>query len=268
MSALSAVKAFIPPVIVGLYQRRLASRPVPTWRDAIAKSGNDYAMESLNAFRVERAILNRQNRGAPPDNFLTLVALLADRDQLSICDFGGATGELGEAILSRLPDVKYTVVENARLALLAKKKLSTAVQFATTIPATCNIFFSSGTLQYIERPLEIWREALASAQFACILTRNSFSEQPIIRVQRSNLFDNGYGAIPAGYRNRKIFYPHQTISEQALTEVAKTYGFSLALRLAQNDGVLPYRNKVYGAQLVFIKKSTAINLTTPISNEA
>ena len=199
----------------------MASWLIATWQEAVERSKNNYLSELVNTFRIERTILNSQEPPGPPDNLLVLVAHLADRENISICDFGGATGYVGQAVLSYVPNANYTVVENETLVALATRRLNTHVKFVTSIPAACDIFYCGGTLQFLEHPLEIWKQALSSTRLACILVRNSFSERAIICLMRANLFDNGHGAIPAGYRNQKVFYPHQTVPESAINRVGQ-----------------------------------------------
>jgi hypothetical protein len=124
--------------------------------------------------------------------------------------------------------------------------------------AAFDIFFSSGTLQYLETPLEILKTAFASAQYAVVLAHNSFSKTKLFRLQTSRLFQNGAGAdrndnIPEGFTDRDLKYPHQTIDEAEVLGCATDHGFKLVARTEETSGVLPYRGIVYGRQLVFTR---------------
>jgi hypothetical protein len=88
---------------------------------------------------------------------------------------------------------------------------------------------------------------------AVILARNSFSEKRIIRVHVSDLFSNGNGPIPPGYRNARIAYPHQTLNEADVVSLAKAMGFKLVSRVKHDSGVYPYLGKVYGFDLTFAR---------------
>ena len=103
-----------------------------------------------------------------------------------------------------------------------------SVGFSETVPAACDIFFTSGTLQYLEDPFSILNQGFASAGFAAILARNSFSDIELFRVQRSKLFDNGSGDIPDGYKNVSLSYPHRTIKELPLEKLPKGTDYNVS----------------------------------------
>ena len=221
-----------------------------SWHDANAASGS-YDDALVNEFRVARA-LNYQGDGALlRSNLLYLTALGLKKTRISVVDFGGATGELGKEFQSVFPDSSFTVIENPTLVALMHDKSS--IQYAGAIPANCDIFFSSGTLQYVEKPLVDLAAGFSSAAYAVILTRNSFCNEKIYRSQTSRLFDNGAGQIPANFTDRNITYPHQTIDEREVMKIAELKGFNLVARVDESSGVHPYRGMVYGKELVFVR---------------
>jgi hypothetical protein len=128
-----------------------------------------------------------------------------------------------------------------------------AVNFENTVPPVCDIFFSSGTLQFLEHPMEVLASGFASAQHAVVLARNSFCDEELFRVQRTRLFMNGSGPVPPGYVDANVTYPHRTINEGTVKELAGQHGFRCVTRIEEDSGVLPYLGKVYGKQLVFTR---------------
>src|SRR6185312_3815194 len=157
----------------------------PSWA-AAAAAASSYDDGVLNRFRAERS------RNAPPtplqDNaLLWLVRIL--RGPLSIIDFGGATGGVGLALRAHAPDAAVTVVETP--ALVALMQGGPDIAFVTEMPAACDVFFSSGTLQYMADPYATLEQGFAAARQAVVLKRNYFCERPIIRVHHSRLFENG-----------------------------------------------------------------------------
>jgi putative methyltransferase (TIGR04325 family) len=136
---------------------------------------------------------------------LYLTALGLKNPDISVVDFGGATGELGKEFQSVFPGSSFTVVENPTLVALMRDKSS--IQYVSAIPANCDIFFSSGTLQYVEKPLDDLAAGFSSAAYAVILARNSFCNEKIYRSQTSRLFYNGAGPIPANFTDRDITLP-------------------------------------------------------------
>lgn len=247
MTLRETVKSLTPPIVVDLMR---GGRRYPTW-EAASNASTSYDNEALNAFKAARAAHRPIDGSILASSALPLVAMALKPD-LAVTDFGGATGDLGLDFLAAFPSASYTVVETSTMVALMTGR--SAVRFATSLPKECDVFFSSGTLQYLERPMEILGSAFASAKRAVVLTRNSFCDEDIFRVQRSRLFDNGSGPIPKGYRNVAISYPHRTTSERALQDLAKTNGFRCVVSVEEQSGVLPYRGRVYGRQLVFFRE--------------
>lgn len=205
-----------------------------------------YDAELLNRFRVERAA------GRTPDGYLLrrsvlpLVARLLGLANVAVTDLGGATGDLGIEFLAEWPAARYTVVENPTLVTLMLGK--SPCGFTTQIPAACDIFFTSGTLQYLDNPLPTLRAGMVSAKRYAILARNSFSETEHRSAQITHLYDNGLGPIPPGFKNVKVSCPHRTIKESSVTALAAELGFRCILRIEESSGVF---GSAYGAQLVF-----------------
>jgi putative methyltransferase (TIGR04325 family) len=238
--------------------RKLAAFPWKTfdsWGSAVAFCAS-YENDVLNRFRVARDELNRSNSRiiSLEDNALLWVCSLLT-GELSVTDFGGATGEFGEALMLSRPAVKYTVVENPALVAALDKK-SSSIRFCTDIPSECDVFFTSSSLQYVEDPFGVLAIGFKSARQAVILVRNNFADRDVIRVQASPLFNNGGGAIPAGFKNTKITYPVRTISESRVRAIAAEAGFKLIARVPEEAEGLAFLDNCYSAQLVFIKLET------------
>jgi putative methyltransferase (TIGR04325 family) len=241
------IKSLLPPLIVDTIRRPKELR-FSTWREACAQAGS-YNAELVNRFRSERHALNTVDTAILQGNVLGLVVLALRKEPLAITDFGGATGDLGRAFLHAYPSSRYVVVENLTMVGLMREK--TPVQYTTTMPEQCDLFFTSSTLQYLDDPMKVLEDGLRSANLAAVLTRNSFSETETFRVQRSHLFDNGMGPIPHGYQNIDISYPHRTIRESAVLDLARAMGFRCVSRLEETSGSL---TDSYGKQLVFLRQ--------------
>jgi putative methyltransferase (TIGR04325 family) len=250
MTARTLIKPLIPPIVSRWRHRRCA-----TWDEAKRLVGRGYDDETVTRFRVDRAL--HRTPLNPADNILYLVSKMYS-GPLHIVDFGGSTGELGEAICSVAPDIRYTVVETAILVAMAEKKLAhIPVTFTTTIPDRCDVFFTGGTLQVLDDPYVIVDTAFRVASSAVVFARNCFSEKDIIRVLNGRLFDNGNGPIPGGYQNRRVRYPYRTISERRIQDAAARYGFSCVARIRELDAVTAFDDTVYGAQLAFQRRTHA-----------
>jgi putative methyltransferase (TIGR04325 family) len=213
-----AIKNMAPPIAIDWVR---GGRRYQTWK-AASNASPSYDNEELNAFKVARSVQRPIDGSILASSVLPLVAKTL-KPELAITDFGGSTGDLGLDFLAAFPSSSYTVVETPTMVALMSGR--SAVTFVTSPPHECDVFFSSGTLQYLPHPMEVLALAFAAAKSAVVLTRNSFCDEDIFRVQRSKLFDNGSGPIPKGYRNITISYPHRTINERVVRELAKDRGF-------------------------------------------
>lgn len=233
----------------------VAARPaVYQSRNAAVAAAGAYSDSLVNEFRIAREGLNRDTGQDADIRHLPLIWMMKTLGgTAAITDLGGATGEIGRALKKTFPRVQYIVVENPTMAALMGVRDQT-IQFCTSLPESCDIFFTSSTLQYLPEPYDMLVKGLRSARFAAVLARNSFSKTPIFRVQQSYLFENGRGAIPAGFQNIRISYPHQTILEDRVLEIADEVGFMLVSRIPKDDGIFPHRDLVYGAELAFLRK--------------
>jgi len=255
LSAKNILRRLTPPILWDA-AKALTAKPVPIYptREAAVAAAGAYSDSLVNEFRVAREDLNRNAHLDADIRHLPLTGIVKVLGgKAAITDFGGATGEIGRALKKIFPDVQYTVVENPTMAALMATRDQT-VQFSTSLPESCDVFFTSSTLQYLPEPYELLVKGLRSARFAALLARNSFSKSPIFRVQQSYLFENGRGVIPEGFKNVRISYPHQTIQEDRVLELADKNGFMLASRIPKDDGIFPYLDLVYGAELTFLRK--------------
>lgn len=234
--------------------RRLFPKPAPTeyptWQEAAVVAGA-YSAPLVNEFRAARTALNLK-LGWLPDILDTPLGWLsmAFPGHLTITDLGGATGELGVSLSHFRPNITYTVVENPTLAGLMQPR--DAIRFAAELPAKCDIFYTSGTLQYLSEPYKVFEMAAKSAYLGLAVVRNAFADREIFTVQESPLHNNGGGGIPEGFPNPTISYPHRTISEPMLMAIAGACGFKLVSRTPGVNGV-PDGHEGYAADLVFLK---------------
>jgi putative methyltransferase (TIGR04325 family) len=242
----ATLKGLVPPIAHVLLR---GGKRYPTWEEARA-AVSSYDNEAMNAFKVARSALRHVDGSLLTASVLQLTALTLKKSDVAVTDFGGATGDLGRDFLAAWPGASYTVVETP--ALVAMMQAHGAVRFEPSIPRTCDVFFSSGTLQYVDRPMEVLAEGFQSARHAVVLVRNTFCDEAQYHVQRSRLFENGYGPIPKGFRNTTVRYPHQTINEGSVQALADRHGFHCVARLEEAID-LQHPGQVHGKQLVFMK---------------
>ncbi len=246
-SVKSVLRGIVPPLVWDI-ARQLAhkNRIYRSWEAAAVAAGT-YDDLLVNQFRAARhsEVIDLS------DNALAwLIEFIPGPS--SIVDFGGATGEVGTALLATGADISCTVVENS--TLVEQMRGRGGLRFTSDIPPSCDIFFTSGTLQFLPDPYAALEQGFASAKRAVVLKRNNFSEREVFRVHRSALFENGRGAIPPGFENRVISYPTRTVAESRVRQIAELHGFRLVARTHETDGVACPEDGVYGAQLVFLRR--------------
>lgn len=230
-----------------IIRRLLRPRPLSSWDAAVAKAGS-YEGELVNRFRAERSLGRAPDGKILRHSVLALLIPLLGRDTFAVTDLGGATGDLGADVLLAYPKASYTVVENPTLiGLMAGRS---ALAFRPDLPERCDIFFTSGTLQYLDEPMAMLERGFRSAGSLAALVRNSFADRELFHVQRSRLFANGAGPIPAGYADRTISYPHRSLVEAEVMQLARDCGFECIAKLEESSGALYGQ---YGRQLVFAR---------------
>ncbi|MBY3583803.1 hypothetical protein HJA77_21875 [Rhizobium bangladeshense] len=247
------IKGVLPKSALAAVNRwRRRERSYDSWSKAEA-TAPAYGDKHLTAFRIARSrhIIGQEGSYVQPAaEFLTTLDSPAGR----LVDFGGSAGEMCIVLRKQFPAWSFTVVETKSMADAAQA-LRPEISFSDQLPPEFDVFYSSGTLQYLSDPETLWREALSRTTRCAYLARNSFSNRKLFTVQSSWLFDNGAGPVPDGFDNVEIRYPHQTISEASLTGIADEMGFDLAARFeGRNTGVTGTRADVYGADLLFKRR--------------
>ena len=136
-----------------------------------------------------------------PSNLLYLTALGLKKPHISVVDFGGATGELGKEFQTLFPCSSFTVVETPTLVAMMHGKSS--IQYVASLPASCDIFFSSGTLQYVEMPLDV--------VFVGRLRRN-FGSQFVFQGKNISIANNKVVRKRHGRNTSKLHRPGDIVS--------------------------------------------------------
>lgn len=241
------------PVRAAVSEWRKREKLYWSWARASAAAKGDYSAGDLTAFRVERSrqIIGREEEFVNPSP--ELLSMMRSASGLFV-DFGGSAGEVCAVLQRKFPAWSFTVVETGAMASAARA-LRPSISFLDEMPDQFDCFYSSGTLQYLDNPEDVWRQALSRTARFAYLARNAFSRRKRFTVQTSRLFDNGAGPVPEGFDDMPISYPHQTLSEAKLINIADKAGFDLALRVAgRNGGVTGTSGKVYGADLLFRRR--------------
>lgn len=247
------LKAVLPKsAIVAAYQWHTRERRYRSWAHAAAASA-EYGSRDLTAFRVARSrqiVGDEDSYAKPPEELLQTFDMPSGR----FVDFGGSAGEMCAVLQRRFPSWSFTVVETKAMSD-ASRALRPSISHSDQLPDGYDVFYSSGTLQYLADPEWLWSDALGRTGRYAYLARNCFSNRKAFSVQSSRLFDNGAGPIPEGFDDVNIRYPHQTISEASLTAIAGRMGFDLIGRFeGRNSGLTGSKTDAYGADLLFKRR--------------
>ena len=224
-----------------------------SWDEASRAAKTNYSDSLLTDFRVARS---REYLGKEEEVFVPSPALSEVMDSAGgrFVDFGGAVGEMCSVLQRKHPNWSFTVVETKAMARAATP-LRPSIEFTDEIPDEMTVFHSSGTLQCIKDSEDVWESALKRTERYACLARNAFARNVQYRVQHSKLFDNGGGPVPHGFDNIDVFYPHRTISEKRIVDIAAANGFDLIRRIEnQNSGVVSTAKGMYGADLLFQRR--------------
>ena len=240
---------FTPSALISRVKGRLALKEYSDWAAASNACGQGYDNDALSDFRVQRALLWG---GAPQPGLLELMIAGFEGRAPCVVDFGGSAGERAATARAVKSDTRYIVVETPSLAARAEGHFD--AEFTTQIPEACDLFLSSRTLSYVEDPSAVLRQAFSITAHAVVLARNIFHQRVSYWVHDTHMFDHGVGPIPAGFPNRQLRYPCQTLVENDLCLMARDAGFDLVYRGLDQQRFWLSSTGAYGADLVFTRR--------------
>ena len=153
---------------------------------------------------------------------------------------------------------KSWVVESTSMVEESRKwKSANSIMFSSSLETVMSqnhndIFFSSGTIQYLPSPLAPLSLVAGLGVPLVALTRNNFSAKSKVVAQRSTLAMNGTGAHIKNYGNPAMYYPNTSIVKSELINIFSSNGYSVILDTSgTSSGV--YGNDCYSGDLVFMK---------------
>lgn len=193
----------------------------------------DYTNDLLTRYRVERAALTERQ---PPHDLL--LRSVRETGAKHVVDFGGGAGDMARDLVAAVSSVRVTVVENESMAAMGRP--SPGVTFASTLPAECDVFFTSGALFYVSNPMTRLEQGFQASR-RVIMVRNYFGP-PLVVTQRSWLHENGNGPRPSGFpRWAAVSYRRSNLDEGGVLALAERYGFKL----------IDHKPGLHGRDLVF-----------------
>jgi len=192
--------------------------------------------------------------------FATSLFLSRENRTPRLINFGGACGESIFLLCKIFEDQIFRttcvcesaqhVRESSNWDYVSKINISDNLEKALATPI--DIFFTSGTIQYLPNPYEPLDTVAKAGVPIVALTRNNFSLNPTIVAQRSMLSANGTGSHLAEYGNFELYYPNSSIDKQKLIKTFLDHGYSLILDTTGTaSGV--YGATSFSGDLVFVK---------------
>lgn len=249
-----ALGQFLPPILHRqLVRWRAAREPVfPSYQAAVSSRGEDYHDEELVdvVFSKTKRLLDSGSLDHVGDHqlmsTLLAVAVASSRgnrgaEPLRVLDFGGALGTSYHLTKGKLPGAyAWAVVETPYFVEAGKRIETSEIRFfETTAEATAwlgevDLIYSSSAVQYMPDPLATIDDFIASRAGCIALLRSAFSEgRQVVVLQESRLRDNGPGPLPAGVKDRPVYYPRTYAS---LPAVRERFAHDYELVLEVGDG--------------------------------
>jgi putative methyltransferase (TIGR04325 family) len=232
------LRATLPPVLIDALQKQ-RRRYYSTFAEAKAASSGTWQNEKLTQFRLEEALQNLPTleSSALPQGYALLLATVAlmTLPKPRICDLGGGCGAWGYRLGKDTPHpFEYTVVEHEGLvAACGTHPFFSWAAWQNELPSECDVLVCSGTLQYLEQPYDLLRDALTRTQRHVVIARTSFSERDFVQVQVSTLQNNGHAPTRStrDEPTQHTYYPHRTVRLSKILAIAEAAGFDVQLKL-------------------------------------
>ncbi len=116
-----------------------------------------------------------------------------------------------------------------------------------------DIFFTSGTIQYLPDPYAPLEKIAVSEVPIVALTRNNFSCVPKIVSQRSSLSENGAGRHFEKYGNPYIYYPNTELNKSTIIGMFVNGGYEIVIDTSGNTSGV-YGKDNFSGDIVMVKK--------------
>lgn len=173
--------------------------------------------------------------------------------------FGGACGKsliVLEKIYGEEIFKNSWIVETEEHVRESKKwKFASKINFSSDVKDVISsnkidIFFTSGTIRFLEDPLSPIELAINKSIPVIALVRNILSPDKVIKVHESNVSSNGIGEHITKYGDSKIYFPYTSIDNQYLVTLFKSRAYSIFL---ENIEKKSFKETEFGGDFVFQK---------------
>jgi len=274
-------KDLFPPILLDSLKKirgLINDKEYASYSDAIkACSQNAYENFDLCNMIADKTLLYRDRMTVKPftlspTNVFLLSAInqyitVSGKKKVTVLDFGGACGahyfELRRLIPLEIA-LEWYVIETSQMVKSAmdKKIGTTELHFSEAIEKIAvkiDFVHTSGALMYVPDPYYFINKLCSINAEWVFLNRMMFNKgaEDFITIQKSHLASNGPDvALPSGYNDRVISYPHTTMSFDKFNSAFLNNGYDLEWLFEEASGNHSIANyKTIGCGLLYCKKN-------------
>jgi putative methyltransferase (TIGR04325 family) len=256
------IKQLIPPLLLKVFKQSITP-PHPaykTYEEALKHCPKEaYEDTDIVKVVVEKNIIYQQNlqRDTVFDlgTLRTLIALGLSKtsNSLNVIDFGGGGGyhyTIASNAFGDKDSLKWNVVETTAMANEAKRIANNNLKFfdniadATKDLGLVDLVFTSGALQCCPQPLFFLKELINVKAKYLFITRTSFtdSSEQVANIQKSYLSTNGPGPLPAGFKDKAVYYPNVFVCKQQIEEMLSEH-YHIQFKIIEDKAAYRVGNK-------------------------
>ena len=268
------IKAIVKKLALSLQAKLYRPPEFETYEDALEycsqKRDDCYESSLLSQYRFEKFSDFLKDSGnlfdSPSANVLLFsISMFLRKEGARIpylIDFGGACGEsvillskiFGEEIfLNSWVCESLAQVRESQNWEFAKKIQYVSELSPVIEEKNVDIFFTSGTIQYLPDPYAPLEKVADSDIPIVALTRNNFSLNTKIVVQRSSLSSNGPGQHNEKYGNPYIYYPNTSVEKTKVMNIFLSRGYEILIDTSGTASGI-YGSENFSGDIVMIKK--------------
>lgn len=211
-----------------------------TFRDAQEVCGMGYEDKELVDVIVSKTVQNRHLlndasyfNNATLSSLTVLLYCLQEFDSINVIDLGGSTGlqyHMVRGLIAKNKRIRWHVVESTALVEKSRSLFSTdELSFSDNLEKTIHdlkeihLVHCSGVIQYMPDPYGTLEMIAAANARYLVFARMCFSKKAkeVIIVQQSTLSSNGFGPLPASFKDRTLSYPQTSIRKEKFLSILK-----------------------------------------------
>jgi putative methyltransferase (TIGR04325 family) len=165
--------------------------------------------------KTEIYMATREDRVFPNSNYLALLTATSSGKAIKrVTDFGGAAGIHYFLTKDHIPElVSWDVIETQSMTNLMRKSNDGILRHFTlgdyfSAPRKCDLLYLSSSIQYVDNPYKLLEKLFTLSPKYILISRTpvNYGENTVRFTQYSLLSQNGPGALPFGYPDKKISY--------------------------------------------------------------